>query len=46
MKILRLLLTISVCLMAVRANVSNPLEWTDPASGTKYDFSALKKSPE
>jgi len=25
---------------------SPALEWTDPTSGTKYDFSSLKRDPE
>jgi hypothetical protein len=25
---------------------NSAFEWTDPASGTKYDFSSLKRNPE
>jgi hypothetical protein len=32
--------------MIVRCDVGSALDWTDPLTGTKYDFSSLKKNPE
>ena len=47
MKILRLILlsTLSMTLLCSEA-IPNLTDWTDPLSGTKYDFSSLKKDPK
>ena len=42
---LRLLLVSSFLLFLINCNISTT-EWTDPVSGTKYDYSALKRNPE
>lgn len=44
MKIFLLILTLSITGLICQDN--SAFEWTDPVSGTKYDFSGLKKSPE
>jgi hypothetical protein len=45
MKTIRLLLLSALLILSITCNPSNT-EWTDPVSGTKYDFTALRKSPE
>ena len=45
MKVVILSLIILLILNTINSQ-ENPFTWTDPTSGTKYDFSSLKKSPE
>lgn len=45
MKTNRLILLFSFLILSISCNPS-ATEWTDPVSGTKYDFTALRKSPE
>jgi hypothetical protein len=46
MKIVYLLITFSLFLSQAFCDVTSPLDWVDPVSGTKYDFSSLKKDPK
>jgi hypothetical protein len=46
MKIVYLLIAISLLNIEILCEATSPLDWTDPSSGTKYDFSSLKKDPK
>lgn len=46
MSLLRLLLTCASIILFVHADSLATTAWTDPVSGTKYDFSSLKKDPK
>ncbi len=46
MKILRLILSLSLFSLIIKCQDLSPLDWTDPVSGTKYDFTSLKRNPE
>jgi hypothetical protein len=39
-------LTVLMTLLSLLLCTDPALEWTDPVSGTRYDFSALKKDPK
>ena len=35
-----------VCVITMYSCTEGPFDWTDPVSGTKYDYSALKRDPK
>ena len=45
MKFIYIALSIIILLQSALC-FDSPLEWTDPISGTKFDFSSLKKDPK
>jgi len=43
----RFLFSILLLSIVVKSDdLLSPLDWTDPITGTKFDFSSLKKNPE
>ena len=43
MKLLQRLLVCAILILFVNSDAISTTAWTDPTSGTKYDFSSLKK---
>lgn len=43
---LQISLILSLFSFVLLTNVPSTTEWTDTTSGTKYDFSSLKKDPK
>ena len=46
MKILPISITLLCVFLLTNCDSPTGTTWTDPVSGTKYDFSALKKDPK
>ena len=43
--IIKLSILVTIFSAFICTHVDSPLEWTDPVSGTYYNFSSLKKDP-